>query len=137
MDLIQRLQEAAEGSRELDLEIGEAVAVVRFNPATGRYRTDRLNKETLVHNAPRYTTSIDAALTLVPEHFRWSVNARQNAVDRVDGYLAHVWFGTTPSYESTETWAATPALALCIAALKARTQEGLSELTAQETDNLR
>lgn len=62
--------------------------------------------------APPYTTSLDAAVSLVPEGWFWQVK-------RGFGYDAVVW-----SAEREGFWAGAsqggPALALCIAALKAR-----------------
>lgn len=57
--LIERLERATEGSRELDLEIGELVGQADHSgPAWHRPFKDW---------AKPYTTSLDAALTLVPE----------------------------------------------------------------------
>lgn len=40
---------------------------------------------------------------------------------RANGYRAHVWNSAAMvTFEATQTWGPTPALALCIAALKAR-----------------
>lgn len=68
---------------------------------------------------PPYTTSIDAALTLVPEGWQWNID---NGIHCEDA--AHAWLGNNSPQEivpGTSGDAATPALALCIAALKART----------------
>ncbi len=58
---------------------------------------------------PRYTTSLDAAVTLVPEKYWWSV--------RNGGCYATVG---PSNWHDLEGEAKTPALALCAAALKAR-----------------
>jgi hypothetical protein len=94
LDLIAKLESATEGSRELDREVNLA--------ATGKF---------LHHLAPRYTTSIDAALTLVPGYHYWIVGVQYAAVWQEDGRLADA--------EKIVTHGR-PALALCIAALKAR-----------------
>lgn len=57
------------------------------------------------------TASIDAALTLVPEPGRWGMTA-----DPAHGAVVYV-------NESNRGEAATPALALCAAALRAQAQE--------------
>lgn len=63
-------------------------------------------------NPNRYTASIDAALTLVPEgHDKWAVSGRNAAV---------VQSNSKAVTHTNWTYAATPALALCAAALKAR-----------------
>jgi len=82
--------------REVDAEIMRVVKTAKFV-------------------APCYTASLDHAMTLVPEGFdRWAVTARNSAVcARSDGVEYQVrlldW-----------VFAATPALALCAAALRAR-----------------
>lgn len=96
-DLIERLSKATEGSRDLDTLVWE---VARPEDAGS-----------LLLRAPAYTTSIDSALTLVP-----------------DGSYAKLQFGRDHKkawawVEMAETESvarSTPALALCIAALKAR-----------------
>ncbi len=65
---------------------------------------------------PRYTTSLDAAVTLVPEGFYWSLD--YDCCARVFG--PEDKSGNVPVGYSDEADAATPALALCAAALKAR-----------------
>jgi hypothetical protein len=130
-DIIKTLEEATEGSRELDAEIElsrrrflgllGAGAVVCSVP--GWLAGPGVGEQPI--KAPHYTTSLDAALTLVPE-----------------GWSGRLWFGQKPrkrqpEYESDAVvWAsddtvkasfwgpngnaATPALAVCIVALKAR-----------------
>lgn len=61
-DLITRLEEATEGSRELDGAIDKAIDNWRDPPPT-------------VHDpywcSSHYTTSLDVALTLTPPHMHW------------------------------------------------------------------
>lgn len=70
---------------------------------------------------PPYTVSIDAALTLVPEGWRWSLDWTQRPhyqdCGRADLYAPGS--GIKPP-DVCDVYAATPAIALCIAALKAR-----------------
>ena len=97
-ELIERIEASSEGSRELDKKL---CAIYLGHPVP------------LGCPIPRYTTSIDAALTLVPAGFDW----------RVGHYAGHPNAGAvvaTPEIEATRCDAATPALALCAAALKAR-----------------
>lgn len=94
-DLITRLEAATGPSRELDAEI-----VRLINPQATR-----------LTRAPFYTGSLDAALTLVPEgrYVKMQINRRRTT--------AWAWV----EFDDGETVAcADPALALCIAALKAR-----------------
>ena len=71
---------------------------------------------------PRYTTSIDEALRLLPEGWAWSVvNERERELSGKPAYFADMRQGYRTSYDGTvHAWAATPALALCAAALKAK-----------------
>ena len=73
-ELIKRLEAATEGSRELDKEIAEAFGWVH----------ECMNSDT----HPHLTTSIDAALTLVPEGcspsmISWRVESITEPTDRV------------------------------------------------------
>ena len=92
--------EAAEGpDRELDLDIMRWAENIGGDPA----------------NARPYTASIDAALMLVPKRHTWTLYA--------DGCA-----GVCPKRDDDDLadgtiWAATPALALCAAALRARSKE--------------
>ena len=91
--LILRIEIARAGRAELDRAIGEATGRgYHEDPCLGLYG---------------YTNSIDAAVGLVPREFLWRLDAQNGAGmahARVEGFTAT---------------AATPALALCAAALKA------------------
>jgi hypothetical protein len=100
-DLIQRLRAATGPDRELDAEI------YRFIPVSDRQH---------LVVVPAYTASLDAAITLIPDGLDWEVKTaphRKGAIARVVSMDATFW-----------AEAATPALALTIAALLAR---GLTE----------
>lgn len=76
-------------------------------------------------SAANYTASLDAAMTLVPEGWRWTAGHREFPHARgyvENGELAFVGVGTrrNPNRMWFETTAATPALALTAAALRAR-----------------
>jgi hypothetical protein len=124
MNLIERLEDAIEGDAELDEGIaeflGHEVTEYRGGIVAGwgrrviNYKHGWLkgDKEPL----PHYTTSIDAALTLVPEEIinygiELYIGAKENGCDFPAGQYDN-WVQVRG--------AATPALALCIAALKAR-----------------
>lgn len=102
--LLARLSEATEGSRELDSAIG-----YYFSHADYRWWCDRAGPND-------FTRSIDAALTLVPEGYHYTIGN----ID--DQYLGQVY----PPYKTRDhmkyqcAYSLAPALALCIAALKAR-----------------
>lgn len=107
-DLIERLAAATEGSRELDAAIWLAVTrekdpeefIEQARNFFGREPSDAFKTihrdahAMALANPARYTTSLDAAMTLLPKGWKWR------------HYLS--------------PGAATPALALCIAALLAR-----------------
>ena len=69
-----------------------------------------------IGRVPVYTRSIDAAVTLVPEPGKWSITAASGG-----HWEAAVWLVDGTNLDWIK--AATPALALCAAALKARAQE--------------
>ena len=118
-DLIKALEQATEGSRELDAD----VCKVAFWQSHGYYGETDEHGEWFLYShrtggnptpkerLPHYTTSLDAALTLVP-----------------DGYTGHLSFGDRGACHLLDLdneivasqIASTPALALCLAALKAR-----------------
>lgn len=71
-----------------------------------------------IYHTPKFTASIDTALTLVPEGLRGSVSfgaeiCSAQLSDQITGMHVGAY----------QTCAATPALALCAAALKARQQQ--------------
>lgn len=132
--LTARLEAATEGSRELDVEIALEWLHVESSEEAYVRRTNRHDTEArpgdywLVQRsgrqlkaAPHYTTSLDAALTLVPEGWR-VYGMGQGASANYDRWFVEL-VTVKPHLAPTSTWkraaALTPALALCIAALKA------------------
>ncbi len=105
-DLIAKLEAATEGSRELDEEISGFVGVREkcdYSVAYGHPKR---------WTFPSYTTSIDAALTLLndlPHKYHWSLSFPVAQVELVASNRMII-----------NTSAATPALAICIAAIKGR-----------------
>jgi hypothetical protein len=119
-ELIAKLEAATKGSRELDLDLWWECKANRGSsnsPMPEDYRRSNLK----MNDAPRYTTSLDAAMTLVPEG--WSIGLGDLRSYNPIIWRAHLRDHNNPS-ASTRDWkeghAPTPALALCIAALKAR-----------------
>lgn len=115
-DLITRLESADGPSRELDADIARAIGwecVVRDPEAQGKYvcwRKHYRSGEWIM--LPRYTASIDAALTLVPEGWDWAIFHTNG------GLTIHAWCG-----DKIDHFGDTPALALCIAALRAHQKD--------------
>lgn len=137
-DLIERLESAPEGSRELDAEIeldrrkfiAGAAAFVGWaaNPDLGKGKVlgwiwdgEHVNSQ---DEAPHYTTSVDAALTLVPEG--WAIEGAMIwpghpiSLKLLETHLEGGRYWHDSDDGSCEIQAATLALAICIAALKAR-----------------
>lgn len=143
-ELIERLEKATGPDRELDVAIGFAIGRIRERDGNYLYAMgndsdmvvepndydDRLVAQPLGY----YTASIDAALTLVPEGWGWSVGSPwANETPDAGGWpWSDIWIrGEQEIYldgAATVTdspgWnhfnAPTVALALCIASLKAR-----------------
>lgn len=116
-DLIERLEAASGPDRELDAEIAVAIGLGK---ATANH-AGRYWKQGDLHvtgEAPAYTASIDAALTLVPEG--WTYEGRQGP----SGF-PHLWTLSTIKcgdvrYTTVTGRARSAAITLCIAALRAR-----------------
>ncbi len=111
-DLITKLEQAPEGNRELDLEIAGLKEV----------GIAILMDEDRTHTGPRYTTSIDAALTLVPEGLSWMITggpvyANASVYDNMR--TADPTGKHPPKDLCGRSTPVNAALALCIAALKA------------------
>jgi len=100
-DLIARLEAATEGSRELDAEINYTTNLEFLHLRGTIYDIGDL--------APHYSTSLDAAITLASPHFAICANGDSKGWQAMDFVGGNIW------HEG-----ATPALALTIAALKAR-----------------
>lgn len=122
-DIIARLEKATEPDRELDRDIARAFETFPTEPFEGKAPFKRLEgmywvfgkkdtphgqiEEKWSKNPPLYTSSLDAALTLVPEGEAWCIVR----------YESGTFFAEVGNEQST---APTLAIALCIAALKAR-----------------
>lgn len=128
--LIERLAAAQGPSRELDAEIAYfAIGEPRGNRYwqwRGMQPKDAANVTIADYwraRAPKFTESIDAALTLVPEG--WALLRLDQYYDQNNPSMG--WGAKLRCYERPETGliigerlGGNPALALCIAALKAR-----------------
>lgn len=122
IELAERV-EAAEGPcRLLDAEIGAYLQRERVRAAGHAGSAIRADEQDPGHIteslgcgwwAPRYTASIDAAMTLVPEGWNFEV-------DRIGGRGGAVVNKSVLSRDAFIAQAATPALALCAAALRAQ-----------------
>lgn len=129
-DLIERLEKAMGPDRELDDLVAERVGYALANSyasifGTGFCKTWKAPDGRYVGAAPKFTVSIDAALTLVPDGWRWRVeDYNVNPSPRAE--LAEV--GQVMDYgigikRRAQSGGATPAIALTIAALKSRSHQ--------------
>lgn len=148
-DLIARLEAVTEGSRELDANVAAAVGDMNdplFDPrhyiSTPVYEPHESWGEhyvaatvvvrgeiciVAVREPKPFTASLDAALTLVPARCRIAIE------QSIDGgwFDATIFkFGESDEFiGDTPRGVKTPALALCIAALKAHAAGGVSGMT--------
>jgi len=117
-EIIAALEVGEGPDRGLDLAIAEVIKLRHGSLGDWDWRPE--------DTCPHYTGSLDAAMTLVPEGYGWSVSQPQNihlAPEMGDAWeTAQVW----SHFGGDEQWFSTikqPARALCAAALKARMEE--------------
>ena len=126
MKLSDQVEAATGPDRELDRAIIDAISTdynfgTRSSGLTYGKAWDQCPYEEwtvdggVVGHAPDYTASIDAAMTLVPEG--WQMIDGQDVPERSFRRLTLNKGGFSPYFQGL---AATPALALCAAALRAR-----------------
>lgn len=101
------LDDLLEPSRSVDVMIWCAL------PSDGGDRSD-------IWYTPKFTASLDAAASLIPEGFDWILE-RTNDGLTIGARVGH----NDPDRTS---WGATPAIALCIAALRARADSALTSV---------
>lgn len=121
--LIADLERAGRGSRDLDADVYEALGHLVKRTATindyGRRGQSWRYWPISPDGSPRWlamrnlTTSMDDAISLVPESLGWTA-------DHAPGQRPRAYVSGLGNVEIAGGEAATPALALCIAALKAR-----------------
>jgi hypothetical protein len=118
-DIIERLERASGPDRELD------IAILKATDANGYLIED--DGTILVecdmgegpgwfnigYEVPTFTASIDSALTLVPANHDWSLHADNGEA------IAGCMPSSEDGCDIADCPGATPAIALCIAALKA------------------
>lgn len=109
--LAERCEKASEGSRELDAAIHRLLhpEVQVF----GDYVIDSLGFGRAI---PSFTTSLDAAMTLVPANHDWSLFFDNGAA------MAGCMPASEDGCDWTDVPGATPALAICAAALRAQAE---------------
>lgn len=133
-DLIERLGKAVGPDKELDWDLALLAGWERrdWDIASANLGWFAPGVPNVMHSdPPRYTASIDAALTLVPDGWAWAVREHRDCPPPHSDALAkvsRVAWGCPEGelYEQSQARHPTPAIALCIAALRARTPEGAS-----------
>jgi hypothetical protein len=126
--LAERCEQAAGPDRELDAEIALAIGYTREKKGRQRIAWWRNPKGQQLgydgwHNfPPSFTASLDAAVTLVPEGWGYELRQGNSGARRA---LCRMWDGR--GIWTRGTVAATPALALCAAALLAPAALGEKE----------
>lgn len=138
-DLIKKLQALTAPCRECDAEIEIAIGLAElYDPPPHFGDGDIVNltpkkngkiaaingQETYFHlyePVSEYTSSIDTALTLVPEGWEWLEGHRSRRGGDYFGQT-HV-FRNLSDGEVIDGWHKLPAIAICIAALKALKSE--------------
>lgn len=141
-DNLPTLLESASGAdRELDALIAVAVNAgsvpgarkeMSDDPAVRRqgYVRHYFDGAKSLQESRRYTASLDAAMTLVPKGFGWRL--WMPAEDSSERPRITIW-GPGRTYAPHDTEAATPALALCSASLRAR-EAGEGQETQADRD---
>ena len=123
--LLARVLEGTGPDRELDAEIALAFGIVAQRAGNcfyghKHYSVMVLDRDYYDHDGnapelPHFTASLDAAVTLVPEGWRWWVNSSNNARCWLPG-----GDGQAPQAIAQPKKCVTPALALIAACLLAR-----------------
>lgn len=120
MELASRVEAGEGADRELDADVFCALGLAPF--VEGAYDAYR---------APAYTASLDAAMSLVPQGWGWNVS-QPNDRAIASGLLkertpvhGEVQYGCDHRYAVA---AATPALALTAACLRARAHQGTAHV---------
>lgn len=114
IELAERVEAATGRDRELDALIHIEAGLAEGNTVafkTGWCAGSETNPRPV--EAPAYTASIDAAMSLVPEGWMWVGGSSPTH----NAGMAVTRDGTQDGFDAR---AATPALALCAAALRAR-----------------
>ena len=143
-ELIARLEKATGADADLDIEIFKLIEVPKSAAGTiFEFMIDHVGDPLWRCAHPpqsvgswwhmdRPTASIDAALTLVPEGHFWTVSGGIDDVGAprgMEGMFSACCPSEPVSFER-RVWAKHPAIALCIAALKARNSEDGQDASA-------
>lgn len=127
LELAERCEAATGPDRELDKPIAQAVGWTHFFVQKDMWW--RSPNGSSHGDPPRFSASLDAAMTLIDDTCVWGVSKQEHNPGRDYYYQASVMpFGPVPWSEAK---AVTPALALCAAALRARASNSSPEGTRE------
>ncbi len=125
-EVMARLEAATKRSAVINREIWKLIGLTPAQEAHCAQwcrmdgRTDLTREQYIAAWAPDFTGSVDAALTLVPEEWTaWELSSKANKT-QFRAELSRLVGLNSENEDFEDGWSATPALALCIAALKAR-----------------
>lgn len=117
-DLISRLSAATGPSRELDAGIALANGWAHRTMPNGE-RYWRSPTGVICPQPPRYTASIDAALTLMPEGYGFMIRYHETADGKMRACCSLLGCSNGDG-DTWDVWGNTPAIAIVIACLKAK-----------------
>lgn len=137
LKLAERVESAAVPDQELDAEIERILPCSpefsRANPGKkmsqwneSAFRFYRIGDEGHEYHSPRYTASLDIAMTLIPEGRDWFITSVR---EKTGLYQAAVFKPAGPMCDHSVS-CKSPALALCTAALRARATVGRHNIDA-------
>lgn len=137
-DLIAKLESATGGSMALSREVARAIGWINrgnsrrgewFHPddvRDGKPVLDSLHGTEVHREPPDYTRSVDVAMALVRDGFMIHLNIRHGEDGGAEAVVGTDWDTNKPWFKAFDNGEMdhehTPALALCIAALKARAE---------------
>jgi hypothetical protein len=120
-ELIGRLEAAGAGSRDLDMDIAKSLGFRPIATIRGVQIHNPKQAPGVSWGLPHYTTSLDAAVKLVPEGKWWTGGAGKTRPDeRLYGAAIYEPVVGEPQRIADGEHDTSAAIALCIAALKAR-----------------
>jgi hypothetical protein len=133
-DLITRLEGATEGSHDLDWTIAEALGWTKYWSSQTIYLPPGVVEDIQVEhpegatvNLPKFSRSVDAALTLIPPDVWLNMGHRFNDQMARDRKVCFAGFETAEAPYYFGSHAETFPIAICLASLKARSRQSSIE----------
>lgn len=114
--LIEKLEQAQEGSRDLDAKFHLAMGKISFIPEDFGHADCHICEAW--EDMPHYTTNLQAAVDLVPEGWGWSIEDTGYGLiyrkEKIEGEAGHPIIAETNGHGGI-----TPSIGICILILKA------------------